>query len=226
MKQKHLHWSTLLKNKTVWFSILVCFAGILNVNYWTGYMVVELSEKYEFSEVSFGYLVMSLHLIYILSCYLLPRGCKNSPRRLLFMIAFMGFAICQAIFGIWDILYSKYHYLKVINGLPLLGLFHVFALIPVLPEIYERLIFEFQIKLGEHEEADMALQNMCLNLFVFVQSLSMLVSPLIGGALFMYFERDSSRVTYVIFITDIAVFVFLFVFNGDFKVFKENRTFQ
>lgn len=107
---------------------------------------------------------------------------------------------------------------------PVSGIFKVFVLINILPEIFERLVCELNITLGDDDFVDYALNNVCTNLFRVVQALAMLVSPLIGGYLYTVFN-DHRRVASVFIYVDLAVFALLFLFNGDFRVFQENRNF-
>lgn len=119
----------------------------------------------------------------------------------------------------------------IIFSFPLSGFFQVFVSIPILPEIFERLVYELNINLGEDEVLDYALNDICSDLYAVVQSLAMIASPLIGGGIFTAFmdtsdpqailnhEHDHRRVADIVLLLDIAVFLFLFFFNGDVRAF-------
>lgn len=42
----------------------------------------------------------------------------------------------------------------IICAFPLLGIFQVFVFIPIIPEFFERLVYELNIKIGEDEVLD------------------------------------------------------------------------
>lgn len=113
---------------------------------------------------------------------------------------------------------------------PLLGIFQVFVFIPIIPEIFERLVYELDIHLGEDEVLDFALNDKCNDTYGMIYALSMFAAPLIGGNLSDlyggYKTNAHQKVADIFFFIDIVCFVVLFVFNGDIRVFKENRIFQ
>lgn len=92
-------WRTPLRSKSVCFSIIACFVGLLNVNYWTGYLAPYLKEKYKFDETFFGYMIMSQQCAFVLcSAVFLPK-CKFASRKFFFMVAFLGLAVSQVLLG-------------------------------------------------------------------------------------------------------------------------------
>lgn len=52
-------WKTPIQSKAVCLTLLACFVGILNLNYWTGYLSTVFKDKYNMEENTFGYVVMS-----------------------------------------------------------------------------------------------------------------------------------------------------------------------
>ena len=99
----------------------------------------------------------------------------------MFYIAFLGFACCQIMLGPSEILGLPNNKFLLIFSFPLFGFFQVFVLIPILPEIFERLVCELKISLGEDEVVDLSLNDICHDMKDLVTALAMLASPLIGG---------------------------------------------
>lgn len=206
--------------------MLAFFFGVVNINYWTSYLSVFIDQEYH--EKGFGFLVMSQQMSYIMFSIILPKVCKLTPRKLLFMVAFIGFALNQLLLGpawFWPVVHDNQKYWLIMAAFLFSGCLQVLVVIFILPEIFQRMVCELGICIGQDELLDFALNRSVNNAFQVVQAVAMIASPIIGVELFNYFEKDHSKVANFFFCVDIAVFAILFLFNGDVRVYKENRLF-
>lgn len=93
-KRIDVSWRTPLKSKSVCCSILACFVGIFNLNYWTGYLSTVFLEKHFMDSGKFGFVIMSQQLTNVLGCMVMSISCRKMPRKFLFMISFFFLAVC------------------------------------------------------------------------------------------------------------------------------------
>lgn len=112
----------------------------------------------------------------------------------------------------------------MIAAFPFLGIFQVFVFIPVIPEIFERLTVELDITEGENTFIDGKLNDKCNDTYGLVYALSMFIAPNLGDFMKTHLGGHENSCD-AWFIINITCFLILFIFNGDFRVFKENREF-
>lgn len=73
------------------------------------------------------------------------------------MIAMLGFGLCMILLGpsVWfGFPQGEAALYPMIAAFPFLGIFQVFVFIPIIPELFERLTYELNIKEGEDEIVD------------------------------------------------------------------------
>lgn len=123
-------------------TLLACFIGTVNLQFWAGYLATIFETDYGLSETIFGFIVTSQTLLYVIGCLLMPYMCEHLPRKLLFMIAMLGFAVCMILLGPSELFGLPHQIITMVVAFPLLGIFQVFVFIPIIPEIFERLTVE------------------------------------------------------------------------------------
>jgi hypothetical protein len=111
---------------------------MFNITFFQGFLTIELV-KMDISESHAGYIMSLISFFYLIGCLLLPYTCGNSPRKLQFFIAFVGFSISMFFMGPSRLLHFPVSKSVMILGYPLLGLCQVFVFIPIIPEMIERL---------------------------------------------------------------------------------------
>ena len=82
----------------------------------------------------------------MLGCFVVPYCCDCAPRRLKFVIAFIGFTAANLLLGPSKYLEietgkSNWNLIIILRfvSFALIGIFSVFVFIPVIPEIIERI---------------------------------------------------------------------------------------
>lgn len=111
----------------------------------------------------------------------------------------------------------------MIVAFPLLGIFQVFVFIPIIPEIYERLTVELNIREGDDEYVDSMLNDKCNDTYGVVYAFSMFFAPNVGGYMYKIMGHRNSCDTWLLI--NLVSFAILFIFNGDVRTFSENRVF-
>lgn len=214
----------MFKSKSVMMSCLACLVGGACLNFWVGYLPNTFKNDFDIGENIFGYFLLLQTFTYIFSCFVMPMTCEILPRRFLFMVGILGFAVSMVLLGPSLILDLPYNKFLVIASFPLLGIMECVVILPVVPEIYERMIYEHNVKLGENEVRDSLLNDKCNDAFGCVYALSLFVGPNIGGAMKEALEHRTTCDVWILI--NLVTFVILFIFNGDYRVFSENRVFQ
>lgn len=157
-------------------------------------------------------------------CLILPHFCETRfPRKLQFIIAMFGFAICCIMMGPSLMLGLPDNYWIIIMSFPLIGIFQYFVFIPIIPEMLERVTVGLNAIEGEDLELDAAIYDKVNDAYGFVYALAMFVGPLVGG--FMYDEIGGRKTADYVAISNLVVGSLLFIFNCGIFVFKENRAF-
>lgn len=207
-----------------------CCVGTIDIQFFVGYISTMVKAVYGMEEDKFGYIMSLQTVTYVIGAFLMPYTCEHLPRRFLFMFASLCFAFTISLIGpstIYNVASgSNAGLAMLITSFPLLGIMQVFVFIPIIPEMYDRVRAKLEIKEGEDEYTDNELNNKVNMTYGFVYAGSLFIGPLIGGALYSDFEQDNGKVCNVIALLNIAWFVVLFIFNGDYRVFKENREFH
>lgn len=214
--------------RPVVFCIITCFIGTINITFFGAYIVNIFDHIYDISEDVFGYILSSLTVTYVIGCMLMPHCCEHLPRRFLFMVCILGFAVTLILFGPSKMFPTDNKILPII-AFPLLGIFQVGVFIPIIPEIYDRLKVHLKIQTGD-EIGEIALNNKVNDTYGFFYALSMFAGPNIGTQLAKLYNPEGKDdinanrgVSDVMVIVNLVWFFILFFFNGFIYVFQENK---
>jgi len=224
-----------LTNGPVMFCLFTCMLGTIDLTFWQSYLPVITEEDYGIGEDTFGYIMSLQTVTYVLGCFLMPYTCEHLPRRFLFIVASFLLGINLLLLGPSKWFGFPDKPALVIAAFPMLGVCQVFVFIPIIPEVYDRLKVKLNIKDGEDEVADSQLNDKVNDAYGFFYALSMFAGPLIGNSIANSFKPEKQTVPYTNYnrvtsdIFAVIMFVWaliLFIFNGDWRVFQENRAFM
>lgn len=227
-KKNVLTWGQFLCNKSVFFSLLVCFFGTFNLVFMMGYISVEMVDL-GLDENNVGYIMSLQNLTYLPMCLILPRFCESSfPKKLQFVIAMIGYGFTAFLLGPSDILGFNTDkdialYL-VILAFPMMGIFQYFIFIPVIPEMLERLQGDLEIVEGESEEMDNSINDKVNDAYGFVYAFSSFASPLAGS--YLYGMLGAPLACDIWAFMNFGLGVICFIFNCGIFVFSEHRDYQ
>lgn len=124
------------------------FLGQFNVNFWVGGYLATHMANLGMKKEYFGYIITIQGFIYLGSCFLFSMICSNVPRRFMFIIALVGYGIVNLFIGPSKILGVKDSYEIISAAIFLQGMLNYFSLIPVVPEIIDRLKVKLQTREG------------------------------------------------------------------------------
>ena len=132
---------TVLTNKHAFFALLVCLVGTFNITFFTPYIATYFAEPpYFINEDQTGYILGVQSLVYLIVALIMPYTCEKAPRKFMFVVSFIGFAICCMLVGpVEKPIALPHEAWVVILAFPLFGFFQTFVFIPVIPEMLERL---------------------------------------------------------------------------------------
>ena len=168
-------------------------------------------------------MISIINFFYLAGCFLLPYTCGDSPRKLQFFAAFVGFSIATLLMGPSDFLHLPNKLELVLLGYPLLGVCQVFVFIPIIPEMIERLQVDLSIIEGENEALDYRLNDQVNEAYTLIYAFASFVSPLIGSFIYTHLGMKN---TFDIAATINILFAFnLYVNNCGPEVMLENKVF-
>lgn len=72
-------WMTLIKNKSVAFTMLACALGVFNDVFWIGW-IASMFKKQGIHKSNFGYIYGSLSFLFLFSCTLYAKYESRIPR--------------------------------------------------------------------------------------------------------------------------------------------------
>lgn len=200
-----------MKNKHFDFALIACFFGTTNLVYFQGYIGPYLGQ-FGFDKDQVGYVMAIQQVTYLPMCLILPHFCETAfPRKLQFVIAMFGFAICCFMMGPSSMLNFPSSYWIIIMAFPLMGVFQYFVFIPIIPEMLERVTVELNAIEGEDPELDAAIYDKVNDAYGFIYALAMFIGPLVGG--YMHDSIGGRRTGDYVAISNLVVGGLLFVFN-------------
>lgn len=107
-------WGTLLTNKSVVFAMVACIAGTFNVVFWIGWMQSQfVADGLDAS--TFGYAFGFQSGCYLSMCLIFAKYEEKIPRRVSFVVGFLGMGFCMLFMGpslIFD--FPNHSFLKLI----------------------------------------------------------------------------------------------------------------
>lgn len=92
-------WGSVIRSKSVMMAIIACFIGTVNLQFWTGYLATIFADPYGIEESTFGYIIASQTVAYVIGALVMPYTCEHLPRKFLFQIAMLGFGVCMIFLG-------------------------------------------------------------------------------------------------------------------------------
>jgi len=112
-------------------------------------------------------------------CLIYPYLFQHWPRKYQFIFGFLGFAFSSLLLGPSQLFNFPNDYLVIILGEIIIGLFEIFYLLPIIPEIIERM--QIELNIGIQDEIHFAkLCDKVNDIYAFVYAISIAFSPIIG----------------------------------------------
>ena len=165
-----------------------------------------------------------ISLTYLTGCLLYNKLFEKVPRKLLFVLSFVGFIIALLLMGPSEFLSLPKAFYTVIGAYPLLGFCQIFVFIPIIPEMIERVQDSLGVKEGESAKIDMLLSDAVNEAYVLIYAISAFLSPLIGGCLYMIYGMR--KTCDIVAAANLVYVLILISFNCGFNVYKENVNFN
>lgn len=210
-----------MTNKSSFFAILICFLGTFNCIFWIGWLASELSTKNGFSKSYFGYAYAMHSLTYLSSCFLYGHFGEGLPKKLVMTAGIL-------LSGISFILLGPFVWLDVPNilglklfGLVLQGLCQVAFFLPIIPEMIENLMVDFNIEEGNQKKLDIKLNDKVNDLYALIFAITNFVAPNIGS--FMYTTLGGGFTFSIMALVSIFIGSVSFLFNCGPTPFKDNQ---
>lgn len=98
--------------------------------------------------------------------------------------------------------------------------------IPIVPELLDRLQVILNAKEGVDDVILYAINDKVNDANSMLFAIGNFVGPIVGSAIYNGLNNNASKPGEIIFLFDVFVFTFIFIFNCGFSVFSENREFQ
>ena len=133
------------------------------------------------------------NVAYIFGLLGLPLLCKKMPRRLIFVLAMVGFTLTNLLLGPSNILGLPFVSWPVFLSFFLQGIFMVLIYVPSIPEMSERLYCEFDIDMVRDTETIDQLNDKVFDVYSLSIATSAMVSPFIGSGLHQAFSVDVGK---------------------------------
>ena len=137
-KRTDVTWKDILTNKHSNYAIVACFFGMFSIQFFLGFFADELIDL-GLPANSVGYVYGCESLVYFLMCLIYPYVFEHWPRKITFVFAFFGFALCEILIGPSQALDLPHDYRLMLCGCPIMGFFQTFVFIPIIPEMLEHL---------------------------------------------------------------------------------------
>ena len=199
-------------------ALLSCAVSMWACSYNSAFLSLRFKDQYGIPDYQQGYYNLFLTGPYLFSCMLLPILFKKVPRRLQYVLCFIGCTIGSILMGPTFI---PDHLAVVCAGMLLIGAVQSLSFIPCLPEAIDQTLIRFRIVEGANEELDCAMHDTLSSLSTLLYSASNLVSPIIGGALYDLFGYVlTTQVSAVLML--LVTFLYLFL-NCGFSVFLDTK---
>ena len=204
-------WCTVLSNKCAMMALGCIYMGAWNGNFWSPF--IESYFQLMGNEHVAGIAQLAMGAFYLGTCFIIPYTCEKAPRRLTFVLTFIGFGFVNMflgpseIVGLYDSPWSRKcepadlctpaNFKNTVPGYAfntriyvvataqaLVGFFQVFVFIPIIPEMIERIQDKLQVAEGKDEVIDNAINDKVNDSYGFVFALAQLMSPLVGSAIY------------------------------------------
>jgi predicted MFS family arabinose efflux permease len=88
-----------ITNKHSFFALLYILIGSFNIHFYIVYIGPYLTNKLGLEEQYLGYVLGISSLVYMITTLLLPYTCESLPRKLFFVVSFLGFTVTAFMLG-------------------------------------------------------------------------------------------------------------------------------
>lgn len=217
---KDIKMTTILKCRDAVYAFLANAIGMYNISFFTPFLSVQL-ETYGFSDSQIGYCFLLASFPYFIATLVCPIVCKNTPRKLQFVICFIISALGFMFMGPSRLVGFPDKPFLLLIGLVIIGFIQALVFIPCLPEAIETFQMKYLIVEGFDTEFDNKLSDCMASLYSQFYNFAALVGPVIGGGLDQLFKYEPTM--NVNMICSLFIALFFGIFNCGREVFKNSE---
>lgn len=190
---KHnITWCKVLTNKNVIFTMLVIWTGTYCTTFYLS-LIAKHFQDLQFNDSGAAMAITIANVAYIVGMLSLPLLCKKIPRRLIFVLAMLGFTLTNFLLGPSDILGLPFVTWPVFLSFFLQGIFMVLIYVPSIPEMTERLYYDFDVDVTRDTETVNQINDKVNDVYALSIATSAMISPFIGSRLNQHFSAGISE---------------------------------
>ena len=213
-----ISFGTFIFHRMTFMALFASAVDMWAVSYFSSFLSLRFKSHYGMKDYQMGYYNLFLSGPYLFCCLLLTKACKDVPKRLQFVLCFIGCTIGSILMGPT---FVPDHLTVVCAGMLLVGSVVSLTTVNCLPEAIDLTQIRFRVVEGVDKELDSTINDTLSSLFTTIFSTGSLLSPIIGGYLYDQFGYVITTQVSAVLMT-ITTLIY-FTFNCGFSVYSDAR---
>jgi len=179
--------------------------------------------KFGIKQYQIGIFFFAFSVSYSIFSFVYTISLKNPPRRIIFVISFAVIGLSMGLMGPSKILMLPNNVYIILIGFITQGIVDPLLYIYAYPEAIDRFYHQYDLIEGQNKEFDAIISDKFGSLYTFVTSISCLVSPFIGSAVFEVYKYKTTMDINMLVMFGFSLIYLIFNCGLDFRC--EHRTF-